>query len=115
MRVRKWLSLLVALAMVVSMLVISVSADPPPSHNVPGNGTLASKTVTFTVRENTTIGRKVDASGNVSYNYDIHYGNSYGIFNPVAYPYAVRPIVTLKSGLTPSSGNGTISSHYTFS
>ncbi len=28
---------------------------------------------------------------------------------------SVRPIVTLKSGLTPSSGDGTINSHYTFS
>ena len=38
-----------------------------------------------------------------------------GSFRPYANSYAVRPIVTLKSGLRPTSGNGTISSHYTFS
>ncbi len=39
----------------------------------------------------------------------------YGIFDPGYSSYAIRPIVTLKSGLTTSSGNGTASSHYQLS
>lgn len=63
MRVRKWLSLLVALAMVVSLLVVSAFAA---THELDtGYGDLDGQTVTFTIEEDETIGRKVDSNGDV--------------------------------------------------
>lgn len=48
MRVRKWLTLLVALAMTLSLLVVPALAENP----VAGSGSLAGKTATFTITEN---------------------------------------------------------------
>ena len=48
------------------------------------------------------------------YNTDLYYWSK-GSFGGYNMAYSVRPVVTLKSGLTTASGNGTSTSHYTLS
>lgn len=58
-------------------------------------------------------GRFMDSNGSISYNslWGCYSGSLYSVSNS----YAVRPIVTLKSNVTHSSGSGISSSHYTLS
>lgn len=57
--------------------------------------------------------RYMDSNGDISRT-DLLYWNSSSFYEN-GNIYAVRPIVTLKSGLTIASGNGTSASHYTLS
>ena len=55
-------------------------------------------------------GRSIGTGGNLYY-YDLYYYSS-GSFHTSSYSLAVRPIVTLKSGVKASSGDGSSSSPY---
>ena len=56
------------------------------------------------------IGRCMSSAGSISGN-ELYYYQS-NQYNNSTCSRAIRPIVTLKSGITPVSGNGTSSSHY---
>ena len=57
--------------------------------------------------------RYMNSSGYVNYSYLWYW--SVSSFNANNYSNAVRPVITLKSGLTTASGSGTSTSHYTLS
>ena len=75
---------------------------------------LASRLFSWNSASNWYFGaRYVNNNGRVGYSSLYYWNNS--SFNAYSDYYAVRPIITLKSGLTTSSGNGTSSSHYQLS
>ena len=76
---------------------------------------LASRRFSYSSSDFNFNGRCVNASGSLGYNNFRSYNASNSIWYDYDYHYAVRPILTLKSGITTSGGSGTSGDPYTLS